>query len=86
MFHTAVGRLRLLNVRQNNAKGGIHFDLSSQDPERIMVRPGRAHQYGRTFFEMLREIAPSLPIVGPKIKAAINDKAIDDLLSEDITV
>ncbi len=43
-------------------------------------------QNGETFFEMLREIAPSLPIIGLTIEAAIYDKAIDDLLAEDITV
>ncbi len=73
-YLSAVGMLRVFNAGQNNA--ATHFNLSSHDPERVMVRPGRAPQYGKTFFEMLREIAPSLPIIGPKIEAAINDKAI----------
>ena len=53
----------------NKLNGTIHFDLSSPVLEKIMVRPGRARQYADTFFEMLLNIAPSLPV---KIEAANN--------------
>ena len=85
-FLAAVGRLRLIDARLNDASTGVHFDLSSRDPERIMVKPGKAPQYGDTFFELLRSLAPSLPILGPKILAAIEPKSIDELLEEQITV
>ena len=85
-FLEAVGRLRLIDARLNDAGTGVHFDLSSTDPARIMVKPGKAPQYGDTFFELLRSVAPSLPIMGPKILAAIEPKSIDELLDEQITV
>ena len=79
-FPAAVGWLRL-----NDAATGVHFDLST-DPARIMVKPGKAPQYGDTFFDLLRFVAPSFPILGPKILAAIQPKSIDELLDEQITV
>ncbi len=74
----------MFDVGQNTAV--VHFNFSSQNPERIMVRPAHAPHYGKTFSEMLWEIVPSLLIIGQKIEAAINDKAIDNRLAEDITV
>ena len=83
-FLAAMGRLRLFDARLND--GVVHFDLSSPDPQRIMVKPGRAPQYGDTFFDLIRLIAPGLPIMGPKILAAIDPKSIDELLNAEITV
>ncbi len=85
-FLAAVGRLRLIEAKLNNAATCVHFDLSSTDPARIMVRPGKAPQYGDTFFELLRSVAPSIHILGPKILAAIEQESIDALLDEQITV
>ncbi len=85
-FLAAVGRLRLIDARLNNSATGVHFDLSSPDPARIMVKPGKAPQYGDTFFELLRSVAPCLPILGPKILAAIQPASIDALLEEQISV
>ena len=39
-----------------------------------------------SFFELLQSVAPSLPILGPKILAAIEPESIDELLDEQITV
>ena len=83
-FLAAMGRLRLFDARLND--GVVHFDLSSQDPQRIMVKAGKAPQYGDTFFDLIRLIAPGLPIIGPKILAAIDPKSIDELLNAEITV
>jgi hypothetical protein len=67
----AVGRLCLIDARRlNNAATCVHFDLSSRDPARIMVKPGKAPQSGDTFFELLRIVAPCLPILGQKINHA----------------
>ena len=85
-FLAAVGRLRLIDARLNDAATGVHFNLNSTDPDRIMVKPGKAPQYGDTFFDLLRFVAPSFPILGPKILAAIQPKSIDELLDEQITV
>ena len=83
-----MGRLRLIDAKLIDAATGLHFDLSNTDPARIMVKPGKAPQYGDTFFELLRSVAPSLPILGPKILAAlaIEPESIDALLDEQITV
>ena len=78
--------MRLINARLNDASTGVHFDFSSPDPEHIMVKPGKVPQYGDIFFELLRIVAPSLPILGPKILSAIEPKSIDELLEEQITV
>ena len=83
-FLAAMGRLRLFDARLND--GVVHFDLSSPDPQRIMVKQGKAPQYGDTFFELIRLIAPALPILGPKILAAIDPPSIDELLNAEITV
>ena len=85
-FLAAVGRLRLIDAKLIDAATSVHFDLSNTDPARIMVKPGKAPQYGDTFFELLRSLAPSLPIYGAKILAAIEPKSIDKLLDEQITV
>ena len=83
-FLLAMGRLRLFDARLND--GVVHFDLSSTDPQRIMFKAGKVPQYGDTFFELIRLIAPALPILGPKILAAIDPASIDDLLNFEITV
>jgi hypothetical protein len=85
-FLAAVGRLRLIDAKLIDAATSVHFDLSNTDPARIMVKPGKAPQYGNTFFQLLRSVVPSLPILGPKILAAIEPESIDALLDEQITV
>jgi hypothetical protein len=77
-------RTKFSDARMND--GVVHFDLSSTDPQRIMVKPGKAPQYGDTFFELIRLIAPALPILGPMILAAIDPASIDHLLNFEITV
>ncbi len=83
-FLGAMGRLRLFDATLNDEV--VHFALSSTDPQRIMVKPGKAPQYGDTFFELIRLIAPALPILGPMILAAIDPASIDHLLNFEITV
>ncbi len=59
---------------------------ASTDPVRIMVKPGKVPPYGDKFFEFMWLLAPCLPILGPKILAAIETKSINTLLDEQITV
>ena len=51
----AGGRLRLIDAKLIDAATGVNFDLSNTDPARIMVKPGKAPQYGDTFFELFLE-------------------------------
>jgi hypothetical protein len=85
-FLGATGRLLLFCTTLNDANTGVHFDLSSTDPALIVFKPGKAPPYGDTFFELMLLIAPCLPILGPKILAAIDPVIIDALLDEHITV
>ena len=75
-------------MMQSDAATGVHFDLSNTDPASIMAKPGKAPQYGDKLFELLWSVVPSLPIMGPKILAAltIELESIDALLDEQITV
>ncbi len=81
-FLAAIGRLRLIDATLNDAATGVHLDLSSTDPARIMVKPGKVPPYGDTFFELMLLLGPCLPNLGPKILAAIDQESIDELLDE----
>ena len=47
----ALGWLHLIDATRNDAETSIYFDLSSQDPMRMMVKPGKVPPYGDTFYE-----------------------------------